>query len=66
MDTDGDSDMASAPEARGILEIKAKKKVGVLYLASIPPMMTVTKLREYFNLYSGNKVGRMFLQESEY
>ena len=51
----------------GILPLQegVKKKVGVLYLASIPPMMTVTKLREYFNMYSGGKVGRMFLQESK-
>ena len=45
------------------LQTGVKKKVGVLYLASIPPRMTVTKLREYFNMYSGGKVGRMFLQE---
>lgn len=43
--------------------VEKKKKTGVLYLSTLPPGMSVTRLREQFEMYSGDRVGRISLTE---
>lgn len=58
-----DCSVSSADEIN--LEKKAKKrkketKKGVIYISTIPPLMTVARIREIFMHYG--EVGRIFLQ----
>lgn len=51
------SDIAEKPELK---DFTKKDKSGVLYIQTVPPLFTVSKIRELMSAYG--EVGRIYLQ----